>query len=163
MVIRAIETRYNGYMFRSRLEARWAVFFDSLAMHYEYEMEGFIVGKGEWYLPDFWLPDLGLWVETKPYETDPITVPQRLSDLVVISGLPWRYRTYQDGWLADMGEWGECECGAINFGYRCAGEVEGPQACGCPSDVKGRGRNAQHDTRSPKILSAQATAKSARF
>lgn len=28
--IRAIETRYAGCRFRSRLEARWAVFFDHL-------------------------------------------------------------------------------------------------------------------------------------
>lgn len=26
----AIQTEYNGYLFRSRLEARWAVFFDAL-------------------------------------------------------------------------------------------------------------------------------------
>jgi hypothetical protein len=28
--IKAIETSYKGYRFRSRLEARWAVFFDAL-------------------------------------------------------------------------------------------------------------------------------------
>ena len=27
--IKAIQTEYNGYLFRSRLEARWAVFFDA--------------------------------------------------------------------------------------------------------------------------------------
>lgn len=26
-VIKPIETKYDGYLFRSRLEARWAVFF----------------------------------------------------------------------------------------------------------------------------------------
>ncbi len=30
--IKAIETRYKGYRFRSRLEARWAVFFDALSV-----------------------------------------------------------------------------------------------------------------------------------
>jgi len=39
--IKAIETVYNGYKFRSRLEARWAVFFDALGIEYEYEKEGF--------------------------------------------------------------------------------------------------------------------------
>ena len=29
MEVKPIETTYNGYKFRSRLEARWAVFFDS--------------------------------------------------------------------------------------------------------------------------------------
>ena len=43
--IRAIETRYNGYRFRSRLEARWAVFFDTLGIRYEYEPEGFDLSR----------------------------------------------------------------------------------------------------------------------
>ena len=41
MDIKPIETYYNGYRFRSRLEARWAVFFDALGVPYEYEPEGF--------------------------------------------------------------------------------------------------------------------------
>ena len=32
VLIKAIETEYNGYKFRSRLEARWAVFFDALGV-----------------------------------------------------------------------------------------------------------------------------------
>ena len=62
--IKAIETRYKGHRFRSRLEARWAVFFDSLSMPYEYEKEGFVLPSGN-YLPDFYLPDDRLWVEIK--------------------------------------------------------------------------------------------------
>jgi hypothetical protein len=52
-VIKAIETRYKGYRFRSRLEARWAVFFDALGIKWEYEVEGYDLGKAGWYLPDF--------------------------------------------------------------------------------------------------------------
>ena len=51
--IKAIETVYNGYRFRSRLEARWAVFFDALGVEYEYEPEGFKLPSGKCYLPDF--------------------------------------------------------------------------------------------------------------
>ena len=51
--IKPIETIYNGYKFRSRLEARWAVFFDSLGVEYEYEPEGFELPSGKRYLPDF--------------------------------------------------------------------------------------------------------------
>ena len=51
--IRSIETEYNGYRFRSRLEARWAVFFDALGVDYEYEPEGFELPSGKRYLPDF--------------------------------------------------------------------------------------------------------------
>jgi hypothetical protein len=64
--IRPIETVYNGYRFRSRLEARWAVFFNTLNVRYEYESEGFELGDGIRYLPDFWLPDHRCWVEIKP-------------------------------------------------------------------------------------------------
>lgn len=74
MTIRPIQTPYKGYLFRSRLEARWAVYFDSLKIDWEYEPEGFQLPNGEWYLPDFWIPTIphggytvaGLWVEIKP-------------------------------------------------------------------------------------------------
>ena len=35
--IPAIETKYRGMLFRSRLEARWAAFFDRAGWHWEYE------------------------------------------------------------------------------------------------------------------------------
>lgn len=65
--MRAIETRYKGYRFRSRLEARWAVFFDALGIGWEYEPEGYDLGEADLYLPDFWLPNIsnGIWVEIK--------------------------------------------------------------------------------------------------
>ena len=65
MMIKAIETSYKGYRFRSRLEARWAVFFDALGIKWEYEKEGFDLGDGLRYLPDFWLPDHLWFVEVK--------------------------------------------------------------------------------------------------
>lgn len=68
--MKAIETHYKGYRFRSRLEARWAVFFDQAGIRYEYEPEGFIL-DGEKYLPDFRLSELGVWFEVKgPYPTE---------------------------------------------------------------------------------------------
>ena len=57
-MLKPIETMYNGYRFRSRLEARWAVFFDKMNVKYLYEIEGFILG-GTRYLPDFYLPETG--------------------------------------------------------------------------------------------------------
>ena len=65
MTIKAIETSYRGCRFRSRLEARWAVFFDSLNILWEYEKEGYDLGELGWYLPDFWLPELKCWFEVK--------------------------------------------------------------------------------------------------
>lgn len=72
MTIKAIQTRYKGYHFRSRLEARWAVFFDALGLEWEYEPEGFELPDGTRYLPDFLLSGAGcrqgggLCVEVKP-------------------------------------------------------------------------------------------------
>src|SRR4051812_25766152 len=51
--MKAIETRYRGYRFRSRLEARWAVFFDKLGLQWEYEEQGYVLPKAGCYLPDF--------------------------------------------------------------------------------------------------------------
>ncbi len=65
-MIKPIETIYNGYRFRSRLEARWAVFFDVLGVKYEYEPEGFEISNGVNYLPDFYLPEMETYVEVKP-------------------------------------------------------------------------------------------------
>ena len=53
-------------LFRSRLEARWAVFFDALGIRWLYEPEAFELPSGARYLPDFYLPDLKRWVEVKP-------------------------------------------------------------------------------------------------
>jgi len=65
VTIKAIETEYNGYRFRSRLEARWAVFFDTLGIKYQYEMEGYDTKEG-YYLPDFRLPKYNALIEIKP-------------------------------------------------------------------------------------------------
>jgi hypothetical protein len=65
MTIKAIETKYKGYRFRSRLEARWAVFFDNCGAKYLYENEGYQLPHG-WYLPDFFLPEEDIFVEIKP-------------------------------------------------------------------------------------------------
>jgi hypothetical protein len=61
-------TEYSGVLFRSRLEARWAVFFDALDIRWEYEYERFstIFEEEELsYLPDFYLKDFDTWVEVK--------------------------------------------------------------------------------------------------
>lgn len=69
-MIKAIETTYKGYKFRSRLEARWAVFFDGIGVKWSYEVEGFNL-DGINYLPDFEIyPTLfkgdKIFVEIKP-------------------------------------------------------------------------------------------------
>lgn len=71
--IQPIETSYGSHRFRSRLEARWAVFFDQLGLRWEYEVEGFQLEDGTRYLPDFkiWTPQgRWRWVEVKPSSID---------------------------------------------------------------------------------------------
>jgi hypothetical protein len=66
--LKPIETSYKGYLFRSRLEARWAVYFDALSLSWDYEPEGFDL-DGVWYLPDFLVKTPqgeDMWVEVKP-------------------------------------------------------------------------------------------------
>jgi|TARA_R110000803_G_scaffold25331_1_gene60535 hypothetical protein len=68
-MIRPIQTEYDGHRFRSRLEARWAVFFNEMGWVYHYEAEGYtFVYQGEvvkGYLPDFFVPKLDAFVEVK--------------------------------------------------------------------------------------------------
>lgn len=56
--------KYDGYRFRSVLDARWAVFFKTLGVKYEYEKKNDEL-NGVWCLPAFWLPELDCWVEIK--------------------------------------------------------------------------------------------------
>lgn len=79
--MKALETIYRGYRFRSRLEARWAVFFDTLGVRYDYEPEGFDLGDGLCYLPDFWLSSVRMWAEVKalPFTEEEATKAKRLA------------------------------------------------------------------------------------
>lgn len=95
--IGAIETEYAGVRFRSRLEARWAVFFDALGLKWEHEPEAYTDGT-TWYTPDFWLPELELFWEVKPNADYDRTKPKMLvevtgSELVVSTGSPMECRS----------------------------------------------------------------------
>ncbi len=60
----AIETEYDGHLFRSVLEARWAVFFKAAGIEYEYENYGYEGHNGK-YCPDFYLPQFDIFAEVK--------------------------------------------------------------------------------------------------
>lgn len=94
---RAIETRYKGYRFRSRLEARWAVFFDALGLRWEYEPEGFELPGGVRYLPDFRIRGVfgnhDVWVEIKGApagvgDMQKVKLLSRTAPVVLCTGLP---------------------------------------------------------------------------
>lgn len=89
MNIKPIETKYKGYRFRSRLEARWAVFFDALRLEWEYEKEGYNLGDLGFYLPDFWISNLydrygrkGMFAEVKGEEATDLEI-QKLARLTI--------------------------------------------------------------------------------
>lgn len=87
--IPAIETRAYGCRFRSRLEARWAVFFTQAGFDWEYEPEGAALSSGN-YLCDFRVTGptgVSVWVEVKPkLEQDQADDP-RWAELARTSGL----------------------------------------------------------------------------
>ena len=59
------KTRYDDVVFRSKLEAQWAVFMNSLKVNWEYEPKQYDLGAVK-YTPDFWLPDNNIFLEIKP-------------------------------------------------------------------------------------------------
>ena len=65
MTIKPIETLYRGHYFRSKAEARFAVFLDCLGVKWEYEPQGFDLGNGLKYLPDFKIYNVEIWDENR--------------------------------------------------------------------------------------------------
>ena len=65
MTIEALPTWYAGTTFRSALEAGWAATLDSLHIRWEYEPETIELPSGVRYIPDFRLPQIGVWLEVK--------------------------------------------------------------------------------------------------
>ena len=64
--IDAKPTEYNGRQHRSRLEARWSVYFESAGIEFEYEPTAYELPDGKGYLPDFETSDA--IIEIKPDE-----------------------------------------------------------------------------------------------
>jgi hypothetical protein len=93
MEIESIETVYKDIPFRSRLEARWAIFWDTLKVPYEYEPKKFDFGEIR-YIPDFWLPNQQKWVEIKGQMPNDIEIKkaqllaqETQNDVAILSGL----------------------------------------------------------------------------
>lgn len=170
---RGLETRYLGYRFRSRVEARWALFFTELGLDFVYEPQGFQLDSGK-YLPDFYLPDVGggLWVEVKTRGLTPRE--ERLAhELVQHSGL--RLLVAQgDPCILELGKgyrvcsppgdwdmnylWCSCSlCGRV--GLENDGR-SGRILCLCPGKLQRDDIKTPDD---PRIVTAAAKARSERF
>lgn len=135
MTRKSLPGPYGEIVFRSHLEARWAIFFDHLHLKWEYEPQGFTV-DGVAYLPDFAVfAALGLlWVEIKPdWRSDPDGVARwrrfaaqrpQPSRAVLFCGLPTPHvrsvviggddslgDPVKGGWEDDTQEWRPCPSG----------------------------------------------------
>jgi hypothetical protein len=112
--LKAIDTAYDGFLFRSRTEAKWAVLFRFLEIEFQYEPEGLELSTGDWYIPDFYLPQVNLFAEVKPFAPTP-TERRKVIALVhdtergclVLDGHP-TYKTYT-GYTWDSGDVTEAE------------------------------------------------------
>lgn len=95
--MKSIPTQYRGVNFRSRLEAKWAMMFDGLGWHWEYEpfeLDG--------YIPDFILAFNGhqVLVEVKPIVgLSASSPPQAVIDKIINSGWSETFNVlrYKDG------------------------------------------------------------------
>lgn len=111
--IKAIETMYKNTLFRSRLEARWAAFFDLCGWEWSYEPADF----NGWF-PDFCLfceseGERDVYVEVKPVSTAPLDVFDKIdksgcSAEVLVVGIrnpftPKYWDACAIGWLREDG------------------------------------------------------------
>lgn len=179
--IKAIPTEYKGITFRSRLEARWAVFFDALGLDYQYETTtiGVYVSALSGttrYSPDFWLPQLDCWIEIKPpldsndeQESDILDHEYQKVLQLVMETRKKAYLFFSEiGVLDDRTEgayvifpnlagnsyqrWCECpKCGQLGITYK---GIVNQLDCKC-FDEKGR---AIYGDKSPRLLKAYAYA-----
>lgn len=172
-----ITTEYKGFKFRSRLEARWAVFFDAIGVKWLYEPEGFKLPNNSSYLPDFYLPDLNKYVEVKGIlnsnDSKKVLTFDMYSDeytkIVIVGDIPdetddivsWMYNQYKDGENFTSGSMDfpylPCICPTCGkFGF----EFDGRGARICRHDpLDDKGYTADH----PRIKAAYRLARQARF
>lgn len=154
---RAIRETYKGVTYRSRLEARYAVFFDSLGTDALYEYEGFKLASGL-YLPDFYLPNSQTWLEIKPDVPSDVE-KQRCRDLcafkaqrVILAYGPFGY------WLPELClnfmQSAYCYSPSLdpNGEVVCFGEDTDYEPCVCPTcgafgfEFEGRGARVCRST-----------------
>lgn len=81
--IKAIPTKYLGTTYRSRLEAKWAVFFHALEIAFDYEAQSLKLEDGTPYMPDLYFPQIRYFAEIKPCD---FTEDERRKCLEVVKG-----------------------------------------------------------------------------
>ena len=175
----ALETFYRGCHFRSRTEARWAVFFDRANIPWRYEVEGYQLGSTR-YLPDFWLPRQECWAEIKGRRPDLGSIEDKKAAALAQGSGKMAYLFFGDIWLPfyepwyddsawayfpngtmDQGYWWcECpDCGAMGIEFEGRSDRLPCKQLGCPTHANDKTRTPDSD----RLLSAYAAARQARF
>lgn len=113
--IKAIETEYNGYKFRSRLEARWAVFFDSIGMEYVYKPDPVYIGTTPYQL-DFYLPESKQYFEVQGMY---VNLEEEKVKMLINEGYSVTIGTYE-GKFIPCDFWGDDDNGIPSFDF-CTG------------------------------------------
>ena len=133
--MKAINTLYEGRLYRSRLEARWAAFFNMCGWKFEYEPIDL----------DGWFPDFAVYgndgkptyIEVKPVMAFPEETAKRISkaavgvdgELMIVGQRPFSYPRYQDcfviGWHSEENEIGRLPFDDFSYAqlYYCPGHI----------------------------------------
>lgn len=188
--IRPKKTEYGGIQFRSRIEARWAVFFDSLGIKWGYEPLDEKVGPDYLtitYMPDFYLEQQDMFIEVKP--TPPFNLEMRkaaywckdMQEIVILFNLKPPTEKNENGWLFFYPNiskvptimksywWGECsKCGHVDIA-----EYAYVTSCGCYTEdhfdgiyekEEVTGRNfSKTQSRSKRLMGAYSVAQKYNF
>lgn len=171
-MVKAIETIHNGCRFRSRLEARWSIFFETLGIDYQYELQGYDF-DGIYYLPDFWLPVHQCWIEIKGPEPtgDELRKAHLLSlhtgkPIFIFFGDAWlpsqqkhggAYRCSKTKWKQGY-YWYECpNCKRVGL---AATDEGGHFSCQCTPTIA---RYSGYNDNSHRLHIAYSAARQARF
>jgi len=167
--IGAIETAYDGYRFRSRLEARWAVFFKTAGIRYIYEL----------YLSCFYLPEVnmrttedkgGIYVVVEPstpnyYQTDYLDELSWITgrSVLLVQGMPkvgghykFTCTPYCITWDIDMHFMRCYKCLRVRVQYGNCCEP-------CEYCLKQSGEKSRCDAVHPSLVHAVKVARSYRF
>jgi hypothetical protein len=83
--LNVLPTTYRNIKFRSRLEARWAAYFDMIGVKWQYEPEGYHLDYGN-YCPDFLCEDGDFFVEVKPTKESLKLTENKLRSLAKMTG-----------------------------------------------------------------------------
>lgn len=176
--IKAIPTVFNGQVYRSRIEARWACFMDTLTIPFSYEPEAYNL-NGICYLPDFYLPVQNCYLEIKLLEPTP-EEQEKAGRLATASRKPvylfhgpiiepnwphgdlrtWAYQFTVQGW-DDCYMWCECStCGALGIQFDGRSDRLPCKKGDCPRSEHGdKGYNFD----SPRLMAAYRKARTYRF